>query len=62
MGLLQVVVHYGNKISHCKFDYTPNKSTLFDANKRRDYKVFLSIYWSQKRIKTLHFSAVTLVL
>ncbi|WP_093672367.1 DUF4372 domain-containing protein [Tenacibaculum sp. MAR_2009_124] len=39
------IVRYGDKISHCKFDYTPNKSTLSDANKRRDYKVFEDIYY-----------------
>lgn len=39
------IVSYGDKISHCKFDYTPNKSTLSDANKRRDYKVFEDIYY-----------------
>ena len=39
------IVSYGDKISHCKFKYTPNKSTLSDANKRRDYKVFESIYY-----------------
>jgi len=39
------IVSYGDKISHCKFDYSPNRSTLSDANKRRDYKVFESIYY-----------------
>lgn len=39
------IVSYGDKISHCKFEYTPNKSTLSDANKRRDCKVFEAIYY-----------------
>lgn len=39
------IVSYGDKINHCKFDYTPNRSTLSDANKRRDCKVFEAIYY-----------------
>jgi len=39
------IISYGDKISHCKFDYTPNKSTLSDANTRRDCKVFEDIYY-----------------
>lgn len=39
------IVSYGDKISHCKFTYAPNKSTLSDANKRRDYAVFEAIYY-----------------
>lgn len=46
------IVSYGNKISYAKFDYTPNKSTLSDANKRHDYKVFESIY---DDLVTLHY-------
>lgn len=38
------IVSYGDKISHCKFDYSPRRSTLSDANKRRGYKVFEGIY------------------
>ena len=33
------IVSYGNKITHCKFDYSPKRSTISDANKRRDCKV-----------------------
>lgn len=39
------IVSYGDKISHCKFTYAPNKSTLSDANKRRDCSVFEAIYY-----------------
>ncbi len=39
------IVSYGDKISHCKFTYAPNKSTLSDANKRRDCAVFEAIYY-----------------
>jgi hypothetical protein len=38
------IVSYGDKISHCKLNYATNKSTLSDANKRRDHKVFEKIY------------------
>ena len=38
------IVSYGDKIAHCKFDYSPRRSTLSDANKRRDNKVFEAIY------------------
>ena len=38
------IVSYGDKISHCKFDYSPKRSTIFDANKRRDCIVFEDIY------------------
>jgi len=38
------IVSYGDKISHCKFDYAPRRSTISDANKRRDYVVFEAIY------------------
>ncbi len=38
------IVSYGDKISHCKFDYSPKRSTISDANKRRDCKVFELIY------------------
>lgn len=38
------IVSYGDKITHCKFDYTPRRSTISDANKRRDHKVFEKIY------------------
>lgn len=38
------IVSYGNKISHCKFDYSPRRSTISDANKRRNCKVFEHIY------------------
>ena len=38
------IVSYGDKISHCKLDYSPRRSTLSDANKRRDCKVFELIY------------------
>jgi len=39
------IVSYGNKIAHCKFDYSPKRSTISDANKRRDCKVFEDIYY-----------------
>ena len=39
------IVSYGDKISHCKFDYSPKRSTISDANKRRDCKVFEDIYY-----------------
>lgn len=39
------IVSYGDKISHCKFSYAPNKSTLSDANRKRDYTVFEAIYY-----------------
>jgi len=39
------IVSYGNKISHCKFDYTPRRSTVSDANKRRECAVFEDIYY-----------------
>lgn len=39
------IVSYGDKISHCKFKYAPNKSTLSDANRKRDYSIFESIYY-----------------
>jgi len=38
------IVSYGDKISHCKFDYSPKRSTISDANKRRDCVVFENIY------------------
>ncbi len=38
------IVSYGDKISHCKFDYSPKRSTISDVNKRRDCIVFESIY------------------
>lgn len=38
------IVSYGDKITHCKFNYTPRRSTISDANKRRDYKVFEAVY------------------
>ncbi|MDR9449530.1 MAG: IS4 family transposase [Psychroflexus sp.] len=38
------IISYGSKISHCKFDYTPRRSTISDANKRRSYLVFEDIY------------------
>jgi len=38
------IVSYGDKISHCKFDYSPKRSTISDANKRRDCIVFEDIY------------------
>jgi hypothetical protein len=39
------IVSYGNKITHCKFDYSPKRSTISDANKRRDCIVFEDIYY-----------------
>ncbi len=39
------IVSYGDKISHCRFTYAPNKSTLSDANRKRDCTVFESIYY-----------------
>jgi len=39
------IVSYGHKISHCKFNYTPRRSTISDANKRRDCAVFENIYY-----------------
>lgn len=38
------IVSYGDKISHCKFDYAPKRSTISDASKRRDCVVFEDIY------------------
>ncbi len=38
------IVSYGDRISHCKFDYAPRRSTISDANKRRDCVVFEAIY------------------
>jgi len=38
------IVSYGDKITHCKFDYSPRRSTISDANKRRDYTVFEAVY------------------
>jgi len=38
------IVSYGDKITHCKFNYSPRRSTVSDANKRRDYGVFEAIY------------------
>lgn len=38
------IVSYGDKISHCRFDYSPKRSTISDANKRRDCTVFEDIY------------------
>ena len=42
--LITGIVSYGTKITHCKFDYTPRRSTISDANKRRNYAVFEAIY------------------
>ena len=39
------IVSYGNKIEHCKFDYTPRRSTVSDANTRRNCAVFEDIYY-----------------
>ena len=39
------IVSYGNKITHCKFNYSPKRSTISDANKRRDCIVFENIYY-----------------
>jgi len=38
------IVSYGDKITHCKFSYSPKRSTISDANKRRKYIVFKNIY------------------
>ena len=38
------IVSYGDKIAHCKFDYSPRRSTLADANMRRGPEVFEAIY------------------
>lgn len=38
------IVSYGDKISHCKFDYSPKRSTISDANARRGCIVFEDIY------------------
>ena len=38
------IVSYGHKIAHCKFSYTPRRSTISDANKRRKYQVFETLY------------------
>ena len=40
------VISYGNKIAHCKFTNAPKRSTISDANTKRSYKVFESIYYS----------------
>jgi hypothetical protein len=39
------IVSYGDKITHCKFDYSPKRSTISDANKRRDCIVFEDVYY-----------------
>lgn len=39
------IVSYGDKIKHCKFDYSPKRSTVSDANKIRDSDVFKDIYY-----------------
>jgi len=39
------IISYGDKISHCKFTYSPRRSTISDANKRRDCRVFEAIYY-----------------
>ena len=39
------IVSYGDKITHCKFTYTPKRSTISDANKRRDCAVYEDIYY-----------------
>ena len=38
------IVSYGDKIMHCKFNSPPKRSTMSDANKRRSYEVFETIY------------------
>nr|WP_281015280.1 DUF4372 domain-containing protein [Psychroflexus torquis] len=38
------ILNYGDKIPHCKFDYSPKRSTSSDDNKRRDCIVFEDIY------------------
>jgi hypothetical protein len=38
-------VSYGDKIAHCQFKYSPKRSTISDANKRRDCVVFEDIYY-----------------
>ena len=38
------IVSYGDKISYCKFDYSPKRSTISDANKRRNCIDFEDIY------------------
>jgi hypothetical protein len=43
-GLCSGIVSYGDKIAHCKFDYSPRRSTLADANMRRGPEVFEAIY------------------
>ncbi len=35
---------FEGKLSHLGFDRAPARSTLSDANKRRDYRVFESLY------------------
>jgi hypothetical protein len=40
------IISYGNKITHCKFTNSPKRSTISDANSKRSYKVFESIYYS----------------
>lgn len=39
------IVSYGDKIAHCKFSYVPKRSTISDANAKRTYEVFESIYY-----------------
>lgn len=39
------IVSCGNKIMHCKFNYTTRRSTISDANKRRECLVFEDIYY-----------------
>lgn len=42
--LCSKIVSYGDKIKHCKFNYSPRRSTVSDTNKRRDNHVFELIY------------------
>ena len=40
------IVSYGDKLEHCKFSYAPKRSTISDANTKRDYTIFEKIYYS----------------
>jgi hypothetical protein len=43
--MISGIVSYGDKITHCKFDYSPKKSTVSDANRKRGHNVFENIYY-----------------
>jgi hypothetical protein len=58
------IVSYGNRISHCKFNYTPRRSSISDANKRIECAVFEDIYYdlTQEYLPSLSDSHKQLVI